>query len=106
MTFESKQGRIDLPVSRCPACNVVVWPKSEFCSLCLGDTVRENGQTNGTILAFSSRNGSYFCVAEMGDSLRIVGRLGAGMPRIGQPVRLCGYGIRDGRYFFDLELAD
>ena len=105
MNFESeiRQGR--LVVSKCDACKVTVWPPSGFCSRCLGMTSWKDAQAAGTVLEYSKKDESYFCVVEMHDSFRVIGRVASGTPKIGQKAELQKCGIRDGAYFFEFELC-
>lgn len=106
MRFNSDLKKGKFTVSACHKCQIIIWPPSDFCSMCLGDTVWEAAPLEGVILEFSSKDGQYFCVAEMAGLFRIIGRITSGTAQIGKKVRIEACGIRDGLNFFDMHVLD
>lgn len=104
MNFESELKKGSLVVSRCSSCKITVWPPSEFCSKCLKETVWEKGPATGVVLEFSKKGEEYFCMVEMEGSFRILGKIRHGVPRIGQRIRIQRCGIKDGSYFFEMQI--
>ena len=106
MRFKSDLQKGKFTISACRNCQEIVWPPSDFCSTCLEKTEWEEAPREGVILEFSSKNGQYFCVAEMGDSFCIIGRITSGTAKIGSKVRIEACGVRDGSSFFDMHVLD
>ena len=106
MRFRSELCRGNLVVPVCDSCKKTVWPPSDFCSYCLADTVWEAAPRDGIILEFSRQGGRYFCVAELGRTLRLVCSVASGTPENGRRVRLERCGIRDGSGFFEVRVLE
>lgn len=102
--FETELKKGNFVVSKCNYCDEIVWPPSNFCSKCLGDVTWEKAPITGKILEFSKSNNEYFCVVEMGESFRIIGRVKSGTPKIDQLATLQECGIRNNSYFFEMKL--
>ncbi|RNJ76821.1 MAG: hypothetical protein EB828_02305 [Nitrosopumilus sp. D6] len=101
MTFESELagGRFCIP--ECISCKKTVWPPAPRCSHCLGRVRLQDGNHTGTVIEFSKKENEYFCMVEFGAA-----RIMAGIkhsPKVGQKVRVCRCGIRDGDYYFEVE---
>ncbi len=88
-------------ISVCLRCGAGTWPPNEICSRCFGPTGRQSLAKTGKIIEFSRKNGVYFCLAEFGPAVRIMGSLLTPAPKIGQQVRLLQGGA-PGRYRFEL----
>lgn len=89
---ELKNGRF--AVSECPRCQKVIWPPSEFCTHCFGNTVWRTINESGTLVEYSSKDGKMFCMVEFENSIRIMGTLHSiKVPATGQKVKIasCGF---------------
>ncbi len=87
---ELKNGRF--VVSECPKCQKVIWPPSEFCTQCFGNTVWRTANESGTLVEYSSKDGKMFCMAEF-ENIRIMGLLNHANPQVGQKIKIssCGF---------------
>ncbi len=88
---ELKNGRF--VISECPRCQKTIWPPSEFCTHCFGNTVWRTIIEPGTLVEYSSKDGKTFCIAEFEDSIRVMGSLDSKTPSVGQKIRIssCGF---------------
>jgi uncharacterized OB-fold protein len=88
---ELKNGRF--VISECPRCQKVIWPASEFCTHCFGNTVWRTINDPGTLVEYSSKDGKMFCIVEFENSVRVMGELHAKTPAVGQKVKIssCGF---------------
>jgi hypothetical protein len=89
---ELKNGRFIIP--ECPKCQKVIWPPSEFCTQCFGNTVWCAVSDSGTLVEYSAKDGAMFCIVEFENSIRIMGSLHCDKtPVIGQKIKIssCGF---------------
>lgn len=89
---ELKSGRFVIP--ECPKCQKVVWPPSESCARCFGNTVWRTADEPGVLVEYSSKDGKLFCMVEFENAIRIMGALECTKtPVIGQKIRVlsCGF---------------
>ena len=99
MNFESELKKGIFTIPQCEKCNKFVWPPSEFCDKCFGNTVLKTGEFEGKIIEFSKQNEEYFCLVEINNSFRIMAKISK-LPQIGQTVKISKCGITEGNYFF------
>ncbi len=99
MSFETKLNEGIFCVPECNECKKIVWPPAEFCSHCFGTVSPKEGDFEGKIIEFSSKNGQCFCVVEFERAFRIIAAISK-TPGIGQSVKISKCGISDGNYFF------
>jgi uncharacterized OB-fold protein len=101
MSFENEleKGRFYLP--QCLSCKKWVWPPSEFCDRCNGETSLKKEEFEGKIIEFSKQNDDYFCIVEFYDSIRIMAKMTT-CPKKDQMVKISKCGIIDGSYFFHI----
>jgi uncharacterized OB-fold protein len=101
MSFENelKKGQFYLP--QCLSCKKWVWPPSEFCDRCNGETSLKKKEFEGKIIEFSKQNDNYFCIVEFYDSIRIMAKMTT-CPKKDQIVKISKCGIIDGGYFFHI----
>ena len=92
--------------SECPKCNKLVWPPSEFCSICFGNVIWRQVSKTGKLVEFSKKNNVVFCIGEFENVIRIMGELeiGSKKPVIGQEIDLvkCDYDDKE-KFFFQLK---
>ncbi|TBR12269.1 MAG: hypothetical protein EPO62_00455 [Candidatus Nitrosotenuis sp.] len=94
MIFEAelKNGRFVVP--ECPKCQKLVWPPSDSCTRCFGNTVWRTADEPGTLVEYSAKDGKLFCMVEFENSIRVMGALECDKaPAVGQKVRVlsCGF---------------
>ncbi|MDH3677860.1 MAG: zinc ribbon domain-containing protein [Nitrosopumilus sp.] len=106
MNFESELKKGNFLISECPQCKKTTWPPSEFCNQCLGNNTWRKSSGMGIIIEFSKKENIYFCVAEIEDSIKIMGEIDSGVPEIGSQICIINCGITNGNYFFKLKLLD
>ena len=99
MSFETKLNEGIFCIPECNECKKTVWPPAEFCSHCFGTVSPKEGDFEGEIIEFSSKNGQCFCVVEFEKVFRIIATISK-TPGIGQSVKISKCGISDGNYFF------
>ena len=101
MSFENEleKGRFYLP--ECLPCKKWVWPPSEFCDRCNGETSLKKEEFEGKIIEFSKQNDNYFCIVEFYDSIRIMAKMTT-CPKKDQIVKISKCGIIEGSYFFHI----
>ena len=83
------------------SCKKWVWPPSEFCDRCNGETSLKKEEFEGKIIEFSRQNDDYFCIVEFYDSIRVMAKMTT-CPKKDQIVRISRCGIVDGNYFFHI----
>ena len=106
MKFDEELKKGNFLICKCSKCNQTVWPPQDFCNLCFGETIWKNSNKIGKILEFSKDDGGYFCLVEIEDKIRILGRLGNGKaPEINSKVKIEKCGIKDGNYSFELSFC-
>ena len=101
MSFENELEKGQFCIPECLPCKKLVWPPSEFCDKCNGETSLKKEEFEGKIIEFSSQNGDYFCVVEFYDSIRIMAKMTT-CPKKDQIVKISKCGIVDGSYFFHI----
>ena len=101
MSFEDRLQNGEFCIPECDTCKKTVWPPSEFCSHCLGTVHLRDADNSmrGTIIEFSGKDDTYFCMVEFAGSIRVLSHMTV-TPQIGQTVKISKCGIRDGNYFF------
>jgi uncharacterized OB-fold protein len=99
MSFETKLNEGIFTIPECNACKKIVWPPAEFCNHCFGNVLLKEGDFEGKIIEFSSKDGQYFCVVEFEKTFRIIATI-MEIPNIGQTVKISKCGISEGSYFF------
>lgn len=106
MNFETELKKGEFFISECPKCKKIVWPPSEFCNQCLDHNSWRKSSGKGKIIEYSKKENTYFCVAEIEDSIKIIGELISGKPKVGNQIKICDCGISNGNYFFKIENID
>jgi len=104
MIFEAELKKGNFVVSECKHCQKIVWPPSEFCNQCFREVTWRKGTNNGKIIEFSKQNNNYFCLIEIENTIKIIGKISSGIPNVGQHVKLEKCGIKDDGYFFEMSL--
>ena len=105
MKFESELKKGIFLVGRCPKCNKITWPPSNYCSICFESLDWSKVSLKGKLIEFTKTNDENFCIAEF-DGVRIMGTLitNSADPAIGSKVRLEKCGIKNGNYSFIMKL--
>lgn len=106
MSFELELKKGNFLLSECDHCKKIVWPASELCNECLRKNSWRKCTGEGKIIEFSKKENTYFCVAEIENSIKILGEIISGTPKIGQRVIIIDCGIADDKYFFKMKLLD
>jgi uncharacterized OB-fold protein len=99
MSFEKELEKGKLHIPECTVCKKLVWPPSEFCDKCNGETSLKKEEFEGKIIEFSRQNKEYFCIVEFCDSIRIMAKM-ATCPKKDQTVKILKCGIDKNNYFF------
>ncbi len=101
MNFETKlkEGKFCIP--KCDECKKIVWPPSDFCNHCFGKVSLKEGDFEGKIIEFSSKEKEFFGVIEFEKTIRIMANI-LKKPEIGQTVKISNCGISKGTYFFQV----
>jgi uncharacterized OB-fold protein len=105
MNFELELKKGNFLKSECKHCNKIVWPPSEFCNQCLNETLWNKCSKTGKIIEFSKKEDTYFCVAEIESSIKIIGEIVDGIPEIGKQVTVIDCGISNESYFFKMKVS-
>lgn len=94
---ELKNGRF--VCSECQKCKKIVWPVNDYCNQCFEKTSWRPVSTVATLVEFSKKNNTIFCIAEFENMLRIIGTLNTEYDNlaIGQKIKLieCSYDITE-----------
>ena len=106
MSFELELKKGNLLISECDHCKKIVWPPSELCNECLCENSWRKCAGKGKIIEFSKKENTYFCVAEIESSIKILGEIISGTPKIGQQVIIIDCGMVEHNYFFKLKVLD
>jgi len=101
MSFENELEKGHFCIPECLSCKKLVWPPSEFCNKCNGETSLKKEEFEGKIIEFSRQNDDYFCIVEFYDSIRIMARMTT-CPKKDQTVKISKCGIVGGNYFFHI----
>ena len=100
---ELKNGRF--VCSECQKCKKLVWPANDYCNQCFGRTSWRSVSTIATLIEFSKKDDTIFCIAEFENALRIIGTLDAKYDKlvIGQKIKLveCSYNMTE-QFIFQL----
>ena len=73
--FESELKNGKFVCSECLKCNKLVWPPSDFCSSCFGKVNWRKVSTVATLVEFSKKDDTIFCIAEFEGAIRVMGSL-------------------------------
>ena len=101
MSFENELETGQFCIPECLSCKKLVWPPSEFCDKCNGETSLKKEEFEGKIIEFSRQNDDYFCIVEFYNSIRIMAKMTT-YPKKDQIVKISKCGIVDGSYFFHI----
>ena len=99
MSFEKELEKGQFCIPECTVCKKLVWPPSEFCDKCNGETALKKEKFEGKIIEFSRQNEEYFCMVEFCDSIRIMAKMTT-CPKKDQMVKILKCGIDKNNYFF------
>ena len=100
--FEQELKNNNFVSSFCTRCNKLVWPPSDFCNVCFGNTIWKPVSRIAKLIEFSNNHGEIFCIAEFEDTIRVIGTIDTTTNlKIGQLLNLvkCDY---DGKAKFVL----
>lgn len=106
MNFESELRKGNFLLSECSYCKIIVWPPSEFCSQCLKESSWRECSRVGTIIEFSRKENTYFCVTEIENSIKIMGEIISGVPKIRGQIKVVDCGIANNNYFFKMIVVE
>ncbi len=106
MNFESELKKGNFLISECNHCKKIVWPSSEFCNQCLAKNSWRKCSRIGKIIEFSKQEETYFCVAVIENSIKIIGEITSGRPKIGKEVNIFDCGIVNDNYFFKMKVLN
>ena len=101
MSFENELEKGQFCIPECLSCKKLIWPPSEFCDKCNGETSLKKEEFEAKIIEFSRQNDDYFCIVEFYDSIRIMAKMTT-YPKKDQIVKISKCGIVDGSYFFHI----
>ena len=73
--FEQELRNGNFVCSECTKCNKLVWPPSDFCNKCFGNVTWRPISRIAKLVEFSRRNDEYFCIAELENPIRVMGRV-------------------------------
>lgn len=106
MNFESELKKGNMVISECLKCKKITWPPSNFCNHCLNENSWRKCSKYGKIIEFSKKNNIYFCVVELENSLRLLGKITSGNPKIGKEIKIEDCGIKDNNYFLKIKVLE
>ena len=106
MNFESELRSGNFLISECNLCKKIIWPSSEFCNQCLGRNSWRKCSRTGKIIEFSKYKETYFCVAVIENSIKLIAEITSGSPKIGKDVDIIDCGIVNDNYFFKMKVLD
>src|SRR5579872_4176133 len=97
---ELKNGRF--VCSECSKCGKLVWPPSDFCNVCFNRVKWRQVSKKGKLIEYSKKDNVIFCIAELENVIRIMGKLEIGLkiPSIGQDLELVKCIYTDKAQFF------
>ena len=104
MNFELELKKGNFIIAECIHCKKIVWPPSEFCNQCFKEVSWRKGSQEGKIIEFSKQNNEYFCLVEIENTIKIMGKLSSGIPNTEQRVKIERCGIKDDKYYFEMSL--
>lgn len=106
MKFENELKKGVFLVGKCPKCNKVTWPPSDYCDMCFGELDWKESKYDGKLIEFAKKNDENFCIVEIDEGIRIMGTLITdSKPEIGSKIRLEKCGIKNGNYSFVMRLC-
>jgi len=104
--FENELKNGKFVCSECIKCNKLVWPPSDFCSNCFTKVRWRQVSAIATLVEFSKKDDTVFCIAEFEGTIRVMGSLEAKSEEIliGQEIVLtkCDYDGTE-RFVFQLK---
>ena len=106
MNFEAELEKGNFVVSECHKCKKIVWPPSEFCNVCLKEVSWRKSSGEGKILEFSRQNENFFCVAEIENSIRLIGKIVSGLPEVGKKVKIESCSVEGQDYVLNMKIID
>jgi uncharacterized OB-fold protein len=106
MNFESELEKGNFYVSECSKCKKIVWPPSDICNTCLTQISWRKSSGEGKILEFSKQNENFFCVAEIENSIKIIGKIISGVPEIGKKISILDCKVGNQDYIFNLRVEN
>lgn len=107
MKYEAELRKGIFVIPECSSCNKIVWPPSQYCDTCFGETIWRKGPDKGRIIESFKQDESTICLVDFGDNLKIIGKLTKYTrdPQIGDTINLESCGIRDNNHYFELSLS-
>lgn len=73
--FEEELKNNNFVCSECLKCQKIVWPPNEYCNKCFRSVTWRQISRNAILLEYSYKNGECFCLAELEDQIRLVGKI-------------------------------
>ena len=104
MNFESELKKGNFIIAECLDCKKIIWPPSEFCNQCFREVSWRKGSREGKVIEFSKHDKDYFCLVEIENTIKIMGKISSGTPKVGQHVKIERCGIKDENYYFEMTL--
>jgi len=104
MNFESELKKGNFMVTECNNCQKIVWPPSIFCNKCFKKTQWRKSTGEGKIIEFSKKDDQFFCIAEIENSIKIIGQIDYGIPAVGDKIRILECGMVDENMHVKLEI--
>ena len=101
MSFETKLNDGIFCIPKCDDCKKIVWPPADLCNHCFGNVSLKEGEFEGKIIEFSSKENLFFCLVEFEKTFRIIATI-LKTPDVGQSVKISKCGIIGGDYFFEV----
>lgn len=106
MNTNLAQKKNNFVVGECTKCKKTVWPVMDYCNHCFGNVVLKNGPCEGKIIEFSRQDKEYFCLVELNQEIRIIGKIRSGMPRQGRKVRIENCEVENSNYSFEFSFVN
>ena len=104
MNFESELKKGNFVISECHHCKKIVWPTSKFCNECFKKTFWRKSHGKGEIIEFSKIDNQFFCIAEIENSIKIIGQIDSGIPTVGDKVKISKCGFVNGNMHVKLKI--
>ena len=73
--FEEELKNNNFVCSECLKCQKIIWPPSNYCNKCFRNVIWRQVSRNAILLEYSYENGECFCLAELEDQIRLVGKI-------------------------------
>jgi len=105
MNFESELKKGNFMITECHNCQKMVWPSSEYCNLCFHETDWRESSGIGKILEFSKKDGVFFCLVELEDSIKVIGQISFDNPKMGDKVKIDECGISNNNMFIKFRIS-